>query len=206
MLRAAVESRPASFGCPETVKGMTMQADLQSLCHLEHSFWLVPAEPLNGQLRAIIQQLAETYDAIDFEPHVTLTSGPSDDGLTQTIARSIANLFSRVELIPVKLEYSSAFAKTLFVQFQDPGAARQMSDAIKARNAQCANYVLNPHLSLVYKTMPVAARAEICRGLDVPKKTYVFDRLRAIETEIPLTEPAQVKRWRTVFECPFGGS
>jgi 2'-5' RNA ligase len=184
---------------------MTMQSEQQSLCHLEHSFWLVPAEPLNGQLRAIIQQLAEKHDAIDFEPHVTLSSGPSDDDLTQTIARWIAKLFSRIELVPVKLGHTSAFAKTLFVQFQDSAAARQMSDVIKTRNAQCANYVLNPHMSLVYKTMPVAARAEICRGLDVPNKTYVFDRLRAIETEIPLTEPAQVKRWRTVFECPFGG-
>jgi len=28
--------------------------------------------------------------------------------------------------------------------------------------------------------------------------------LRAIETEIPLTQPEQIKRWRTVFECTLG--
>jgi len=184
---------------------MESRSQPQPHCHLEHSYWLVPAEPLNGQLRAIVGQLAEKYDAIDFEPHVTISSGPSDESLTQTIARGIASLCSRVELVPLKLEHSSVFAKTLFIQFQDSGAARQMSDAIKALNARCANYVLNPHLSLVYKIMPVAMRAEISQMLDVPKQNYVFDRVRAIETEIPLTEPAQVKRWRTVFECRLGG-
>lgn len=181
-----------------------MQDEPHSLSHFEHSFWLIPAEPLAGQLRAIIQQLAEKYDAIAFEPHVTLSSGPSNDDLTRTIGRSLAKLFSCVELIPVKLEQTEVFTKTVYIQFQDSGAARQISDAIKDRNARCANYILNPHLSLIYKTMPVAMRAEICRTLDVPKAAYVFDRLRAIETGIPLAEPAQVKRWRTVFECPLG--
>lgn len=181
-----------------------MQNEPHSLCHFEHSFWLIPAEPLAGQLRAIIQQLAQIYDAIAFEPHVTLSSGPSNDDLTRTIGRDVAKLFSHGELIPVNLEHTDAFAKTVYIQFQDTGAARQISDAIKARNARCANYILNPHLSLIYKTMPVAMRADICRTLGLPKKTYVFDRLRAIETEIPLTEPSQVKRWRTVFEFPLG--
>src|SRR5262249_32904969 len=130
-----------------------MQDEPHSLCHFEHSFWLIPAEPLAGQLRAIIQQLAEKYDAIEFEPHVTLSSGPSNDALTRTIGRSIATSFSHVELIPVKLEHTSAFPKTVYIQFQDSGAARQMSDAIKARDARFANYVLTPHLSLVYKSM-----------------------------------------------------
>jgi hypothetical protein len=52
--------------------------------------------------------------------------------------------------------------------------------------------------------MPVAKQAEICQTLDVPKGIYFFDRLRAIETEIPLTQPEQIKRWRTVFECTLG--
>jgi hypothetical protein len=32
----------------------------------------------------------------------------------------------------------------------------------------------------------------------------LFDRLSVIETEIPLTRPEQITRWRTVHDCPLG--
>ena len=181
-----------------------MQVESQLSRYTEHCFWLLPAEPLKGQLRSIVQQLAKKYDAIDFEPHVTISSGPSGDDQTHAIARRAASLYSHVELIPVKLEHTSEYTKTLFIQFQESSIVRHMSDAIKDRHAGPVNYVLNPHLSLLYKTMPLAMLAGICQTFDVPKGIYVFDRLRAIETEIPLTEPDQIKRWRTVFECTLG--
>ena len=185
---------------------MTIQVEPQSRpdFYKEHSFWLLPAEPFKRQLHSIIQQLAKKYDAIDFEPHVTIFSGPADDDQTRTIARGIASLFSLGELIPVKLDHTSAYSKTLFIQFQESEAVRRMSGAIKDRSARPVNYVLNPHMSLLYKTMRVAKQAEICRTLNVPKGIYFFDRLRAVETEIPLTQPEQIKRWRTVFECALG--
>jgi hypothetical protein len=182
---------------------MAMQVEPQShlSCCTQHSFWLLPAEPVKEQLRSIVQQLAKEYDAIDFEPHVTIYCGPSDDDLTRTIAHGVASLYSHVELIPVKLEHTSEYTKTLFIQFQESDVVRRMSDAIKDRHAQGVSYVLSPHLSVLYKTMPLAMLAGICHTFDVPEGPYVFDRLRAIETEIPLTGPDQIKRWRTVFEC-----
>lgn len=187
---------------------MAMQVSPQSQPELykEHSFWLLPAEPLNKQLHSIIQQLAKKYDAIYFDPHVTIYSGPFDDDQTNTIARAVACLFSHGELIPVKRDYTSVYTKTLFIQFQNSEAVRCISDAIRDRSARRMTYILNPHMSLLYKTMAVAKQAEICRTLDVPKGIYFFDRLRVIETEIPVTRPEQIKRWRTVFECALGRS
>ncbi|HEY4846972.1 MAG TPA: hypothetical protein VIH87_04045 [Methylocella sp.] len=183
---------------------MQVEPQSQLSCYTEHSFWLLPAEPLKGRLRSIVQQLANKYEAIEFEPHVTVSCGPSDDAQTHIIALEVASLYSHVELIPLKLEHTSEYTKTLFIQFQESGVVRHMSGAIKDRHARPVNYVLNPHLSLLYKTMPLAMLAGICQALDVPKRPYVFDRLRAIETEIPLTGPDQIKRWRPVFECPLG--
>lgn len=187
---------------------MTIEIEPQSQpqpgFYKEHSFWLLPAEPFKRQLHSIVQKLAKKYDAIDFEPHVTIYSGPSEDDQTHAVARGIARLFSLGELIPVKLDYTRAYTKTLFIQFQESEVLRHMSNAIKDRSARPMNYILNPHLSLLYKKMPAAKQAEICRTLDVPKGIYLFDRLRAVETEIPVTRPEQIKRWRTVFECAFG--
>ena len=181
-----------------------MRVEPQSGLYTEHCFWLLPAEPLKTHLRSIIRQLAKKSDAIDFEPHVTIFCGPSNDMETQTIARSVTSLFSPVELIPIKVDYTSEYTKTLFIQFHESEVASRMFDAIKERSVRPSNYVLNPHLSLLYKTIPGATQAEICRALDAPKGVYSFDRLRVIETEIPLTQPEQIKRWRTLFESALG--
>jgi hypothetical protein len=71
--------------------------------------------------------------------------------------------------------------------------ARRIFDAVKRSSTRPSNYVFNP-----------ATQAEICRTLDVPQGIYFFGGLRAIETENPLTQPEQIKRWRTVFECMLG--
>jgi hypothetical protein len=53
---------------------MTIQVEPQSQpdSYKEHCFWLLPAEPIKRQLHSIVQQLAKEYDAIDFEPHVSI--------------------------------------------------------------------------------------------------------------------------------------
>jgi hypothetical protein len=145
--------------------------------------------------------LATNYDAVEFEPHVTIFSGSSDDDEIRNTAPGVASRFSAVELTPRKLDFSSSYTKTLFIDFYESAVARHMFDAIKHGTAQPSAYVLNPHLSLLYKTMPAAAQAEICGTLEIPEGDYAFDRLRVIETEIPLTRPEQIIRWRTVFEA-----
>jgi hypothetical protein len=179
---------------------------LQPCSHTEHSLWLLPAEPLKSRLRCIISELAKTYGAVDFEPHVTISCGLSNDDETQIIARHIASQFSIVDLIVLKLDCTNNYTKSLFIQFQESDAVRRMSDAVKILSVRPTIYVLSPHLSLLYKMNPPATQAYIRRTLVVPKGAYSFDRLRGIETEIPLTQPEQIKRWRTVFECGLGPS
>lgn len=177
---------------------------LQPCSHTEHSLWLLPAEPLKSRLRCIISELAKTYGAVDFDPHVTISCGLSKDDETQVIMRHIASQFSIVDLTFLKLDCTNNYTKTLFVQFQESDVVRRMSDAAKILSVRPTAYVLDPHLSLLYKIIRPTTQAYICRTLDVPQSIYSFDRLRGIETEIPLTQPEQIKRWRTVFECELG--
>jgi 2'-5' RNA ligase len=169
--------------------------------YTEHSLWLVPEEQLRRRLRSVIEKLARERDAADFEPHVTISSGPSNDDEARTIARAVAARFEPIELTPIKLDYTSEYTRTLFIQFQDCDAARRMFDAINNLSVRKLRNVLNPHLSLLYKTMAIETQAELCRTLEVPSGNYYFDRLRVIETEIPLTTPEPIRRWRTVYEC-----
>ena len=182
--------------------GVTQSPDVRT--HVEYSFWLIPAKGIREQLRSIILRLANETKAVHFEPHMTIYSGTSDDAEIQNLASALARTFTALKLAVLTLDHTDNYTKTLFIRLKDPGPARCMFEAIKKGSARPSEYVLDPHLSLLYKTLPAATRTEICQTLDVPRGTYVFDRLCVIETEIPLTRPEQIKKWRVVYDSPLG--
>jgi 2'-5' RNA ligase len=168
--------------------------------YTELSLWLTPREPLRSVLRATIRELAVQYDAVEFEPHVTVFCGPSTDDESRAIVRRIAGQFPPVELTGDRLDHSELYTKTLFVQFRHSAVLWQVFRTAAAHCSQPANYVLNPHLSLLYKKLPTVTLNTLSETLDVPMGGYAFDRVRVIETELPIEDDGPVRRWRTVCD------
>jgi len=166
---------------------------------------LTPCEPLRSALRSIIRRLAASLDAVEFEPHMTVYCGPSTGAEARAVAQMIAKQFSPIELRADRLCHTERYTKTLFVQFQESTAARQMFDVAAAGYSCQSNYILNPHLSLLYKTLPEVKRRELCETLEVPMGDYEFDRIRMIETELPIQDAGPVRRWRVVCDEALGG-
>jgi hypothetical protein len=167
---------------------------------MEFTLWLAPSEPLRSTLRSIIGRLAADFGAVEFEPHVTVFCGPSAETEARAVARRIAEQFSPVELIVDRLEHTEIYTKTLFIQFQESVVLQQMFEATAAGYTQHSNYVLNPHLSLLYKKLPRPVQAELCDTIEIPTGKYGFDRVRMIETELPIEDAGPVRRWRTVCD------
>ena len=67
-----------------------------------------------------------------------------------------------------------------------------------------SNYILNPQLSLLYKTLPEPKRRELCETIDVPMGDYKFDRIRMIETELPIENAGPIRRWQVVCDEAIG--
>ncbi len=82
---------------------------------------------------------------------------------------------------------------------------RRMFETAAGAYSQRSDYVLSPHLSLLYRKLPAAEQQKLCRTLDAPMGVYRFDRARMIETELPIEDSGPVKRWRTVCEAPLAG-
>ncbi len=176
------------------------------MAYTEYTLWLIPSEPMRSSLRSTIIQLAAKLDAVAFEPHVTLFCGPSDDGEVLTVARRIGKQFPPIELIANHLDHSDAYTKTLFIQFQESALARQMFSLAAAGFSRPSDYILNPHLSLLYKNQTAETRQKLCETLDARFGSYSFDRIRMIETEIPIEDEGPIRRWRLVCEEPLLGS
>jgi hypothetical protein len=156
------------------------------IAYTEFTLWLTPCDSLRSTLRSIIRSLAASLDAVEFEPHITVYCGPSTDAEVRAVAHVIAKQFSQVELTADRLCHTERYTKTLFVQFHESIAVRQMFEVAAKGYSRQSNYILNPHLSLLYKTLPETKRRELCETLDVPMGAYKFDRIRMIETELPI--------------------
>jgi 2'-5' RNA ligase len=166
--------------------------------------WLTPSEPLRSTLRSIIRRLAASLDAVEFEPHLTVYCGPSTDAEARAVAHLIARQFSPIELTADRLWHTERYTKTLFVQFQETATIRQIFEVAANGYSRQSNYILNPHLSLLYKTLPETERRELCGTLDIPMGDYEFDRIQMIETELPIEDAGPVRRWRVVCDEAIG--
>lgn len=169
--------------------------------YTEFTLWLLPSDPLRSVLRPILDRLSVNLDTVRFDPHVTIFCGSSNDAEACAVADRIARRFSPIDLTPSRLAHTERYTKTLFLEFQDSVALRQMFEMAQSGYARRSNYVLNPHLSLLYGTLPEATQRSVCETLDVPMDGYRFDRIRMIETELPINDPGPVERWRVVCEA-----
>src|SRR5260370_6801867 len=100
------------------------------------SYWLVPAEPAAAALRAEIAQLAERYDAVAFEPHVTLYSGSSDDREVADTIDFLRKSFRPLTLVPFVIAQSSRLTKTLYIRLELSDELAALADTIQASQRQ----------------------------------------------------------------------
>jgi hypothetical protein len=176
------------------------------MAYTEFTLWLLPSEPLGSELRSIINQLAARFDAVEFEPHVTVFCGPSTVIEAQDVLEVIANEYAPIELAAEGLDQTKRYTKTFFVQFQEAAILRKMSESAANNYKRPSNYILNPHLSLLYKSLPDAARRNLCETINVPKGTFLFDRVRIIETELPIEDHRPIERWQVIREAKLKGT
>ena len=174
--------------------------------HREYTLWVTPAEPLKSTLKAAITKLYREFDAVDFDPHVTIYAGRSNDEEALRLGKMISETFPPITLRAVRLEQSDALTKTFYVQFEESAGLRRMTDMLRSHSAQPSDYELNPHLSLLYQLfIDETVRKELCNRTDVaPIGDYRFDGLTIYEMDIPLRDLNPIRTWRKVSEFKLG--
>ena len=56
----------------------------------------------------------------------------------------------------------------------------------------------DPHVSLLYKNLPMSAKRELASAIRLPFKEVIFDSVKAIRCTAPMEVPADVKTWRVI--------
>jgi hypothetical protein len=107
-------------------------------------------------------------------------------------------------LLSLEVSGSSEFTKTLFVRFAVTTQLQRLSQSIRFAAQDSSDYQLNPHLSLLYKTISIQHRQLLTDSIDVPFPEVTFDSLKAVRCVSPTQSRADVEAWRVVAEKPLG--
>jgi hypothetical protein len=159
-------------------------------------YWLIPAEPKRELFRELIRILAEQFDAPRFEPHLTLLVTAEDRRVPKQILEQIDA--SSIQLRLRKISFSSKFTKTLFVRFKSNNALKNLIVDLRRASKARGKFVRDPHVSLLYKEIPVAVKKELAATIRLPFNEVVFDSMKAVRCHLPVRNRADVEAWRIV--------
>ena len=163
------------------------------------SYWLVPAAQPLIFFQQLIETLAHAQQAPAFAPHLTIYSGesPATENPLSIISRAMSGV-NEVRLQVGGISYSDQFTKSLFVQFHQSEHLTRITENMRRLSAFPSAYELNPHLSLLYKHMPVDGKQSLACSLQLPMSEVSFDAVWAVESEGSPREAKDVMSWRVV--------
>ena len=162
------------------------------------AYWLILSEPAHGFFQRIINDLARRYDAPVFEPHVTVHVGADQADAAAKALEKVASECKLVRLMPLRIDQSDEFIKTLFVQFAVTAELGRINGIIRHAANDSPQYELNPHLSLLYKNLPAATRSELAASITLPFSEISFGSLQAIRCVSPTQKCADVEAWELI--------
>ena len=169
------------------------------------AYWLYPAEPARTHFVALINDLATKFDAPAFEPHVTLYVTDAANEKPDAVLKHVLKSYGPARLSIRGLDYSDEFTKTLFVQFEPDAELTQLSSDLRRASAVQNDYELNPHLSLIYKTMTDETKRDLAHSIRLPFTEVRFDAVKAVISPAKIESRADVEAWRVVAEQKLSG-
>jgi len=158
------------------------------------AYWLLPAAPAADFFRKTVARLATECDAPLFEPHLTLAVGSDDAADAHRILTSIAA--GPIELQAVAIHFTAKFTRTLFVRFASSPKLEQLRSSLGLVAPNDDPF--DPHVSLLYKRIPIEKQSQLAAAIKLPFQTARFDAFQVVRCRVPVATPEDVTAWEVV--------
>jgi 2'-5' RNA ligase len=169
------------------------------------AYWLIPAEPERSFFENIIIDLARRYDTPAFEPHMTIHVESNGEDIAEEAIAKAASYCGLIQAKVLRTNHSGEFIKTLFVQFAVSTKLRRVNEIIRNAAQDSSEYQFKPHLSLLYKKVPMPVRRQLANSISLPFSEVYFDSIKAVHCTSPTRNRADVEAWRVVATKPLCG-
>ncbi len=168
------------------------------------SVWLVPTERDVLPVSKVIKDLSQRHNTMPFLPHITIYGEVLTD-LEKVVdaAREAVRGIMPFSVEVDKLDYTTEWAKTLFAQIKPNQNLDTIHRRLKKRLVEYNDYVLNPHMSLVYKEeMTKEEKLLEIPSIKIPE-SFTLDRIAITVPLNPVAKWKDVARWQTPFVLRF---
>jgi 2'-5' RNA ligase len=165
------------------------------------TYWLCPAEPARSEFARLIGDLAARFDAPVFEPHVTIHVTRADQEDPASVLDKIVKGRRPYRLNVRGVNYSDKYTKTLFVQLAPTAELAQLSEDLRRASVSPSDYQLNPHVSLLYKTMDEERKRQLAPSITLPFTEVNFSGVKAVLSPGEIKSYEDVEAWRVIAEC-----
>jgi 2'-5' RNA ligase len=150
-----------------------------------YTLWLIPDKEAYKKLSKLIVDLSTTHDTPEFEPHVTLLSGITDElDIAIQKAEDLANNISPVSATLTRIEFLELYYRCLFFctnESQELMDARGMAEDI-FEHTQISPFI--PHVSFLYGSLPIFEKEAIIGALgDNFFMDFRMPKLRLVKTQ-----------------------
>ncbi|MSV33175.1 MAG: hydrolase [Nitrosarchaeum sp.] len=159
-----------------------------------HAIWLTFSKNDRGYLKKIIDELSEKYHAPKFEPHITVYGLiDSEMSLIESIAKEAMLNCNSFLVEKAKVLQSEELWKTVYVELKINNQLELIYKNLKKHFEKIAKYEFNPHISLIYKILPIEEKIKIINELDI-KNEFIVNKL------VVQKFFSDVEKWKIVKE------
>lgn len=162
------------------------------------ALWLQFTGDPASNIQQRIRQLAEQYDAPDFEPHITLLGGLTDTNQAELIehTNTLAESLYPLKLKMTTADYLDTFFQCLFIHVEQSMAlmhAREHAERIFEKEPE-EDYM--PHISLLYSSIDRKEKERILTSLGREYQlSFRANRLSLVNTS------GEVENWKIVHSA-----
>ena len=143
----------------------------------KYSIWVIPPEPLYGQLKDTIEKLSREFGSPTFEPHMTLLGNinQNDEDIEVKI-KEMANITNKFELSLGSISFSTTYFQSVFVRINSTTELMELN--LKAKGLfNMENNVFMPHISLLYGIDDMKIRETVASKINLPNSSFIVDEL-----------------------------
>jgi putative hydrolase of the HAD superfamily len=169
------------------------------------AIFLAPAADDFRYADGIIGELSARLDAPLFEPHLTVCSGLcSDPGLLSGVVAEAAEVLPPLSLRVKGVGCSEAFFRTLYIEFEPDPFLNGLRERVGIMVEQPDGGTFLPHLSLLYREMPLAEKEALARRLRLNRTELTFDSLKVVTPANIREGWRDTRRWKTLSRVQLG--
>ena len=159
-----------------------------------HAIWLTFSKNDRDYLKKIIDELAEKYHAPKFEPHITVYGlMDSEMSLIESIAKEATLNCNSFLVEKSEILQSEELWKTVYVELKMNNHLELIYKNLKKHFEKISKYEFKPHISLIYKILPIEEKIKIINELDI-KSEFMIKKL-VVQKFFP-----EVEKWKIVKE------